>query len=116
MARLGSWETDRATGVTMVSPEMRRMLGWRARERADLLRLLEQVHPDDRTRVARWLGRSASAPPSASGCVFRIQRSDGSFGTFLGRCELRAARNGRPPRECGTLQDVTEWRAVPVQP
>ena len=112
VARLGSWEIDLATGATVVSPEMRRMMGWGARERPDLARILELVHPNDRSRAEDWLGRNAALRPPASGCFFRIIRLDGTIGTLYGRSELRPARAGTVPRVCGTVQDVTEQGAA----
>jgi PAS domain S-box-containing protein len=112
VARLGSWEIDLATGATLVSPEMRRIMGWGPRVRADLSRILEVAHPDDRGRVEDWLGRNIALRPPEGGCFFRIVRNDGTLGTLFGRSAVRPYRDGGPPRVCGTVQDVTEQGAT----
>ncbi|HUZ75823.1 MAG TPA: ATP-binding protein [Stellaceae bacterium] len=112
LALLGSWEVDLGTGGTFVSDEMRRIFGWAAQDAPDLARVLDVVHPDDRTRVDEWLCRNAAARPPRAGCFFRIVRGDGTLATLFGRSALRAPRNGSEPRLCGTVQDVTEQVAT----
>jgi PAS domain S-box-containing protein len=112
VAKVGSWEVELGTGALFVSPELRRILGWAWEGEPDLARLCDAAHPDDRTRVGAWLGRSQTGTAQAAECFFRLVRTDGTIGTFYGRRALRLGHHGKPARLCGTIQDVTEQVAT----
>ncbi len=112
IALLGSWEIDLDSGDTFISDEMRRIFGWSRQDAPDLARVIDIVHPDDRSRVDAWLCRNNAMRPPRAGCFFRIVRGDGTLATLFGRSALRSPRNGSKPRLCGTVQDVTEQVAA----
>ncbi|WP_317202679.1 PAS domain S-box protein, partial [Janthinobacterium sp.] len=75
---------------------------------------LQQVHPDDRPRVARQMAAALLEPSGGAGfhCELRMRRRDGGWQWLLGRggVDERDA-GGRPLRASGTLSDIGTRKA-----
>jgi PAS domain S-box-containing protein len=70
---------------------------------------LEQVHPDDRERVAKLWGETALAGRSFD-VEFRIRRHDGEYRWFKTRAEPLRDRRGRIVKWFGTNTDIEDQR------
>jgi PAS domain S-box-containing protein len=64
--------------VLYVSPSVRRVLGYDAKERLGRNRL-DIVHPEDRDRVQQGLADLARMPGAIQGDVYRVRHKDGSW-------------------------------------
>ncbi|MGH3437601.1 MAG: PAS domain-containing protein, partial [Sciscionella sp.] len=121
VARMGSWEHDCATGVTVWSPSHYELLGLEPDSRpAGAQTLLEYVHPADRAMVGKQL-RHRCGTAVSSGQVelfdneFRIVRADGEIRRMYGLAELRPPADGRSTRVTGYTRDITESWLVRAQ-
>jgi DNA-binding CsgD family transcriptional regulator len=111
LSESGSWACELATGKITCSKNLFRILDVSSADsRLDLEELLDQVHPDDRTRLERWFSSiNEREPPSEARC--RIITSTGAT-RFLHA--VVAARFNRPsgPVLVGWVRDTTEWCAA----
>jgi PAS domain-containing protein len=115
VARIGSFEWDVRERSIWWSDELYRVFG---REiGADWPRfrvLLEEIHAEDRVRVAAgvraWLSGEG---PSSLEC--RMVWRDGSIRHLRGRVRLELGADGQPERLLGTIQDITEARELEQQ-
>lgn len=107
MARLGSWEWDRATGDMNGSDEIYRILGLEpGRAPLSLERCAQALHPQDRERVLALIQRLREGQPHET--EFRIVRADGTERIIAAHCEVRGGPDGRPARVFGMCQDITQ--------
>jgi len=104
IAALGSWELDIRTREIVCSPETLRIFGWPENQPADIDRLRNAIHPDDRTIVDEWLADAPHARSVPSECHFRILRSY-EVRTLLGRGRIKLDDG---LKIIGTVHDVTE--------
>ena len=95
-----------------VSPSFERVWGRGPEVLAERSGLLDTVHPDDRERVAEYLKKSA-----AEACkeTYRIVRPDGAVRWILDRAFPVFNQDGKLYRITGTLEDITERRALEEQ-
>jgi PAS domain S-box-containing protein len=107
------WMLDAGTNrILYVSPAFERVWG-RAREMIfDRAGLLETVHPDDRARVGEYLKSHAI---EASKETYRIIRPDGAVRWILDRSFPVFDEAGKLYRITGTLEDITDRRALEEQ-
>ena len=116
VAQIGSWiaELD-GSDLLSWSSEMYHIAGW-PRERAitRARAMHELVHPDDREAVARARNAALTAGPTF-GIEHRIVRPDHSVRWVHTRGELVRDPQEKPLRMIGTMQDVTERRALEDQ-
>jgi two-component system cell cycle sensor histidine kinase/response regulator CckA len=115
VARIGSFEWDFREQILWWSDEMYRVLGRETGASEPRLEsFLEQVHSEDRERVAAavpaWL--SAERP---SALEYRIVLPDGSIRHLRSQPRLERGADGEPDRLLGTVQDVTEARELERQ-
>jgi len=107
IARVGSWEWDRATDRVVCSAELQRMLGIDAERAAATTRtLLPRVHPADRRAFRRWfvdLARGRTAP----GLDARVRTRDGAYLQVRMMGEALVAASGGEGSVVGTVQDAT---------
>jgi PAS domain S-box-containing protein len=115
LAQMGSWEHDLASGETLWTAGMYRILGLPfAQAGQPEGQILDHVHPDDLDRMRRILAdvtdRPDEVPETGLEHAMRMVRSDGSVRELraVGRLERDGA--GRPARWTGTVQDVTDQR------
>ena len=108
IARVGSWEWERATNRIVCSAELLHMLGIDAKRfAATPATLLPHVHADDRRAFRRWLvdlTRGTTAP----GLDARVRSRNGEFLHVRMMGEAVGIANGSASRVVGTVQDATE--------
>ncbi|MEO5680775.1 MAG: EAL domain-containing protein, partial [Acidimicrobiales bacterium] len=111
-AQLGSYTWDLTTSEINWSEEMRHLLGFdRAADVDADPSFLAHVHPEDRDVVLRaWEAASVATEPVS--VEYRIVRPDGAVRWIHGRVRPVLDARGTPRRLVGTVQDVTERRAV----
>ena len=108
IARVGSWEWERATNRVVCTTELLRMLGMDAeRSVATPASLLMCVHADDRRAFRRWLVNLARGQ-TTPGLDARIGTRDGQFLQVRMMGEGGRIANGNAGRVVGTVQDATE--------
>ena len=107
IARVGSWEWDRATNRVVCSDEVFRLLGVDGPGAgASAADLIERIHEDDRRAFRRWILKVARGA-TAMGLDLRVRTRDGEVLHLhvLGEA-LRA--EDRTVGVVGTIQDATE--------
>jgi PAS domain S-box-containing protein len=113
LAHVGWWERDFITAHVSLSDEVRRIFGVQP---VDLPqwhgRWLELIHPDDRARVAE--AAAAALVPGARryDVEYRVIRPDGSERIVHSQGDVTWDGAGKPLRQFGVLQDITELRRV----
>jgi signal transduction histidine kinase len=115
VGRIGSFEWGVRERNAWWSDEMYRVLGREAgAERPRFAALLQEIHPEDRARIAEgaraWL--SGEGPSSLEG---RIVLKDGSIRHLRAEARLDRGADGKPERAAGTVQDITEARELEQQ-
>lgn len=112
IAHIGSWEWDIVTGKLVWSDEIYRIFGLTPQEfAATYEEFLKAIHPDDRELVAGAVNKSLAedVPYVVS---HRVLRPNMSVRIVEERGEIRRDETGKPLSMLGTVQDVTELRAV----
>jgi PAS domain S-box-containing protein len=111
IARLGWWERDLISGRVSLSEEVRQIFGvqsvglphWNAR-------WLELIHPEDRPRVAAAAAAALVRGGPRYDVEYRVERPDGHLRTVRSQGDVTWDDSGRPLRQFGVLQDITELR------
>jgi len=112
IAHLGNWDWDMLTGRIAWSAEIFRITGLDPRQFTPTYEgFMNLVHPDDRPRVGEAV-EQAVREGRGYGVEHRLIRPDGSERVVTERGEAYHDAEGRPIRMVGTVQDVTERRAV----
>ena len=112
MASLGSWEWDTRTGEVYWSAEIYRIHGFEPGSFAPSPRaLLEAVHPEDREGVEAEVGGPTGVGEPYD-IEYRVVRPDGEVRVVRRRAEVEFGEGVEPVRTFGTLQDVTERKAL----
>jgi PAS domain S-box-containing protein len=107
------WMLDVGTNrILYVSPAFERVWGRKPEVLSDRSGLLETVHPDDRTRVGEYLKKSST---EACKETYRIVRPDGAVRWILDRAFPVFDNAGNLYRITGTLEDITDRRALEEQ-
>ena len=111
IAHVGWWEREFETGRVSLSEEACRIFGvqpvnlpeWHGR-------WLELIHPEDRSRAAE-AAAAALVPGSPRYDVeYRIVRPDGTLRVVHSQGDVSWDDSGRPLRQFGVMQDITELR------
>jgi diguanylate cyclase (GGDEF)-like protein/PAS domain S-box-containing protein len=114
-AHLGSWEWNLATGTHAWSDETFRVFGFAPRSFVPTYELfLLAVHPADRAAVNRAL-HDALREGSAFSLDHRVQAPDGAERAVHQQGEVVRDDQGTKVRLVGTVQDVTERKALEAQ-
>jgi two-component system, sensor histidine kinase and response regulator len=109
IAHLGSWTCDLQNDVLSWSDEVYRIFGLSRDQAVNLARFAESIHPEDREQVmAAWDAALHGAPYD---CVHRIL-IDGQVRWVRERAKVRFAPDGEALYAVGTVQDISEQRAV----
>ena len=109
LAHVGSWDWNLVTDRLVWSDEHYRIYGLNPRAPIDVPSVMRCIHPDDRPMVEHLVARSlANATPYS--CEFRIRHPDGTERIVEARAEVELDDAGRPVRNHGTVQDITERR------
>jgi PAS domain S-box-containing protein len=110
VARVGWWERDFVTGRVSLSDESCRIFGvqpldlphWHGR-------WLSLIHPDDRARAAAASETALAGGPRYD-LEYRVIRPDGAVRVVHSQGDVARDESGRPTRQFGVMQDVTELR------
>jgi PAS domain S-box-containing protein len=110
IAHVGWWEWDLVTNRVVLSDEVQRIFGVPA---VDLPpwqdRWVNLIHPDDRAKTA-----AAATAPLQGGprydVEYRVIRPDGTVRVVHCQGDVTWDESGRPERQFGVLQDITERR------
>jgi len=109
IAHLGSWTCDLQRGTLVWSDEVYRIFGVPRDQALNLARFADTIHPADRERVmAAWTAALQGAPYD---CEHRIV-IDGQVRWVRERAKIRFAPDGQALSALGTVQDISEQRAV----
>jgi PAS domain S-box-containing protein len=115
IAHLGSWEWDIPADRTSRSAELYRIVGRDPSAVDDSFAgYLACVHPDDRAGLRATMDAALRDRVELEH-EHRVVRPDGEVREVLARARLVADADGRPVRALGTVQDVTDRKAVELQ-
>jgi diguanylate cyclase (GGDEF)-like protein/PAS domain S-box-containing protein len=115
IAQLGNWAWDIASGLITWSDEVYRIFGVQpANFSPNYSDFLHFVHPADRERLTTAIDLALDGPGDYD-LEHRILRADGSQRTVHERGRIVRDPTGRPLRMRGTVQDVSERRALEDQ-
>jgi PAS domain S-box-containing protein len=111
IAHVGWWERDFGTGHVALSDEACRIFGvqpvdlpqWHAR-------WLQLIHPDDRPRAAEAAAAALVRGGPRYDVEYRVVRPDGTERVVRSQGDVTWDETGRPLRQFGVLQDITELR------
>ena len=110
IAHVGWWERDYATGRVFLSDETCRIFGVQP---VDLPqwhgRWLGLIHADDRERVAAATAAAVAGGPRYD-VEYRVVRPDGTVRVVHSQGDVTFDAAGRPLRQFGVMQDITELR------
>lgn len=72
----------------------------------------EQIHPEDRDRIAKGLDAAIAARRASWSDEYRFRRADGSYADVLDRGHVMFDPEGHPLRMIGVMMDITTRREV----
>ena len=111
IAHFGWWERDFTTNRVSLSDEVCRIFGL---EPVDLpewhARWLELIHPEDRPRAAEAAAAALLPGGPRYDVEYRVVRPDGTERIVHSQGDVTWDESGRPLRQFGVLQDITELR------
>src|SRR5215467_8511432 len=105
LAHVGWWERDLITGHVTVSDEVCRILGVRP-----VAQWLNLIHPEDRPRAAEAAAAALLPGGPRYDVEYRVVRPDGAIRMVHSQGDVTRDESGRPLRQFGVLQDITELR------
>jgi PAS domain S-box-containing protein len=109
VAHFGWWERDFSTNRVSLSEEVCRTFGVQPVELPQWHnRWLDLIHPEDRTRVAEAAAAALLPGGPRYDVEYRVVRPDGGVRTVHSHGDVTWDRSGRPLRQFGVLQDITE--------
>ena len=115
IAHLGWWERDYGTKRVTLSDEACRIFGV---DPVDLPnwhgRWLELIHPEDRARAAEASAAALRGGPRYDE-EYRVVRRDGTVRVVHSRGDVTWDKSGRPLRQFGVMQDITELRQAELE-
>jgi len=115
LAHLGNWELDVATGEVSWSDEVFRINGLEPQEIIPTVEVfLDIVHPEDRELVKQSID-DALYENKPYNFEHRVVRPDGEVRTVQRQAEVVRDEEGQPLRLVGTVQDITERKALEQQ-
>ena len=103
IAHVGWWERDLITGRVTVSDEVCGILGVRP-----VARWLNLIHPEDRPRAAEAAAAAIRPGGPRYDVEYRVVRPDGTLRVVHSQGDVTWDDSGRPLRQFGVLQDITE--------
>src|SRR5581483_5129475 len=109
-AELGLWDLDLTTGISITSPQHRKIIGYSKDEVWSFKRYLQVVHPDDKAIVEMAYEKSLYTGKMAF--EVRIIRADGAERWTRVNGTVIYDKKNVPVRLIGTILDITEQREV----
>lgn len=101
--------------ITWVSPQVEQFMGWKPGEYiADADRWLQQVYPEDQSRVEKILN-AAITSKSAFTVECRLRTRNGSVVWFRHDASLIFDPSGKPRHIQGVLQDVNRGKTIEAE-
>ena len=110
IAHVGWWERDFITNRVSLSDEVCRTFGVQPVDLPEWHgRWLDLIHPDDRARAAEAAAEALQGGRRYD-LEYRVVRPDGSIRIVHSQGDVTWDESGRPLRQFGVLQDITELR------
>jgi PAS domain S-box-containing protein len=110
IAHFGWWERDFSTNRVFLSDELCRIFGVQPADIPEWhQRWLNLIHPEDRSRVAEASATALRGGPRYD-VEYRVVRPDGAVRVVHSRGDVTWSDAGKPSRQFGVLQDITELR------
>ena len=111
LAHVGWWERDFSTAHVSLSDEVCRIFGVQPVDLPEWHgRWLELIHPDDRLRVADTADAALVPGGPRYDVEYRVVRPDGTERIVHSQGDVKWDQSGKPLRQFGVLQDITELR------
>jgi PAS domain S-box-containing protein len=111
LAHVGWWERDFGTAHVSLSDEVCRIFGVQPVDLPEWHgRWLELIHPDDRPRVADTADAALVPGGPRYDVEYRVVRPDGTERIVHSQGDVTWDQSGKPLRQFGVLQDITELR------
>jgi PAS domain S-box-containing protein len=111
IAHFGWWERDFTTNRVALSDEVCRIFGLQPVDHPEWhARWLNLLHPDDRPRVAEAAAAALLPGSPRYDMEYRVVRPDGAERIVHSQGDVTWDKSGRPLRQFGVLQDITELR------
>ena len=111
IAHVGWWERDFTTGQVSLSEEACRIFGMQPVKLPEWhQRWLDLIHPEDRQRASKAKLASLERGGPPYDLEYRIVRPDGVVRTVHSQGYVVWDQDGRPLRQFGVMQDITELR------
>ena len=111
IAHVGWWERDFATSRVFLSDEVCRIFGLEAVDLPEWhARWLSLIHPEDQPRVAEAAAAALLPGSPRYDVEYRVIRPDGTVRVVHSQGDVTWDESGRPLRQFGVLQDITELR------
>jgi PAS domain S-box-containing protein len=111
IAHVGWWERDFATSRVSLSDEVCRIFGLEAVDLPEWhARWLSLIHPEDQSRVAEAAAAALLPGGPRYDVEYRVIRRDGTERIVHSQGDVTWDESGRPLRQFGVLQDITELR------
>jgi PAS domain S-box-containing protein len=110
IAHVGWWERDFITNRVSLSDEVCRTFGVRPVDLPEWHgRWLDLIHPDDRARAAEAAAEALNGGRRYD-LEYRVVRPGGNIRIVHSQGDVTCDESGRPLRQFGVLQDITELR------
>jgi len=114
IAHVGWWERDYAAGRWLTSDEVRRIYGIAGMDPvmdlAEWMKVVPSIiHPEDQLRVLEASEASLRGGPRYD-IEYRIVHADGTVRVVHAQADVMLDESGRPVRQFGVAQDITELR------
>ena len=110
-AHFGWWERDFTTGHVHLSDEVCRIFGVQPLKLPEWHgRWLTLIHPEDRPRAAEAAAAALLRGGPRYDVEYRVVRPDGTERIIHSQGDVTWDESGRPVRQFGVLQDITELR------
>src|SRR6478672_6203254 len=113
IARIGNWEFDREAGVITWSEELFRVYGRELNRPPTMEELLEQMHPDDKERVAEVV-QKASTEGTAYDIDHRICFPSGEIRHVNAKGQAVKNEFGQVVRLFGTAMDISHRKKAEI--
>ena len=111
IAHVGWWERDFATSRVFLSDEVCRIFGLEAVDLPEWhARWLSLIHPEDRPRAGEAAAAALLPGSPRYDVEYRVIRPDGTVRVVHSQGDVTWDESGRPLRQFGVLQDITELR------